>query len=53
MALPVDESPSLLHSLRVQRRVIGALFMREALTRYGRHNIGFLWLFVIAGSGLY
>lgn len=23
-----------------------ALLMREVLTRYGRHNIGFLWLFV-------
>ncbi len=30
----------------IQRRVIYALFMREVLTRYGRHNIGFLWLFV-------
>lgn len=30
----------------VQRRVVGALLMREVLTRYGRHNIGFLWLFV-------
>lgn len=46
MALPVNESPSLLDSLRVERRVLGALFLREALTRYGRHNIGFLWLFV-------
>jgi len=27
-------------------RVIGALLMREVLTRYGRHNIGFLWLFI-------
>jgi ABC-2 type transport system permease protein/capsular polysaccharide transport system permease protein len=26
--------------------VIGALFMREVLTRFGRHNIGFLWLLV-------
>ncbi|AOK46132.1 sugar ABC transporter permease [Burkholderia sp. MSMB617WGS] len=33
-------------SLAVQRRVIFALLMREVLTRYGRHNIGFLWLFV-------
>lgn len=32
-------------SWRIQRRVIGALLMREVLTRYGRHNIGFLWLF--------
>lgn len=30
----------------VQGRVIHALLMREILTRYGRHNIGFLWLFV-------
>lgn len=33
-------------SLAIQLRVIGALLMREVLTRYGRHNIGFLWLFV-------
>lgn len=38
--------PGLLDSLKVQRRIVGALFMREVLTRYGRHNIGFLWLFV-------
>jgi ABC-2 type transport system permease protein/capsular polysaccharide transport system permease protein len=37
---------SLKHSLAVQRRVLGALLVRELLTRYGRHNIGFLWLFV-------
>jgi ABC-type polysaccharide/polyol phosphate export permease len=37
---------SLWRSLAIQRRVIGALLMREVLTRYGRHNIGFLWLFV-------
>jgi ABC-type polysaccharide/polyol phosphate export permease len=30
----------------IQRRVITALILREMLTRYGRHNIGFLWLFV-------
>ncbi len=30
----------------VQCRVIGALLMREVLTRYGRHNIGILWLFI-------
>lgn len=28
------------------RRVIGALLLREMLTRYGRNNIGFLWLFI-------
>ena len=26
--------------------MIWALLLREILTRYGRHNIGFLWLFV-------
>lgn len=33
-------------SLAIQLRVISALIMREVLTRYGRHNIGFLWLFL-------
>jgi capsular polysaccharide transport system permease protein len=36
---------SLSRSFAIQRRVIGALLMREILTRYGRHNIGFLWIF--------
>lgn len=35
----------LAESWTIQRRVLGALLMREILTRYGRHNIGFLWLF--------
>ncbi len=39
------QSTSLLESFRIQFRVLHALFMRELLTRYGRHNIGFLWLF--------
>lgn len=38
--------PTLRQSWRIQRRVIWALVLREILTRYGRHNIGFLWLFV-------
>ncbi|CBJ51871.1 ABC transporter permease [Ralstonia solanacearum] len=33
-------------SLAVHARVVGALLRREILTRYGRHNIGFMWLFV-------
>jgi capsular polysaccharide transport system permease protein len=37
---------SLSRSFAIQRRVIGALVMREVITRYGRHNIGFLWLFL-------
>ncbi len=32
-------------AVAIQTRVIGALLMREVITRYGRHNVGFLWLF--------
>lgn len=39
-------SPALLESLRTNRRIIGALLVREILTRFGRHNLGFLWLFL-------
>ena len=48
LSLNSHEAPSasLLSSFRTQLRVIGALLMREVLTRYGRKNIGFLWLFV-------
>lgn len=48
MAAPAPAVPgaSLRNSWQVQLRVLGALLMRETLTRYGRHNIGFLWLFV-------
>jgi len=46
MATRMEQSASFAGSLKVQLRVLRALFMREALTRYGRHNIGFLWLFV-------
>jgi capsular polysaccharide transport system permease protein len=37
---------SLAHSFAIQCRVIGALLLRELITRYGRHNIGILWLVV-------
>ena len=33
-------------ALVVQKRVLGALFMREFVTRWGRRNLGFAWLFV-------
>jgi capsular polysaccharide transport system permease protein len=36
----------LLRSVVIQTRVVGALIMREIITRYGRHNIGFMWVFV-------
>jgi ABC-type polysaccharide/polyol phosphate export permease len=42
----VGQLSTLRRSAAVQGRVIYALLMREILTRYGRHNIGFLWLFV-------
>jgi ABC-type polysaccharide/polyol phosphate export permease len=41
-----SEITALRKSAAIQGRVIYALLMREILTRYGRHNIGFLWLFV-------
>ena len=40
------EKTSIFRSLAIQVRVINALIMREVITRYGRHNIGFLWLFL-------
>jgi capsular polysaccharide transport system permease protein len=32
-------------SFAVQRRVVGAIVMRELVTRWGRRNLGFAWLF--------
>lgn len=42
----MQNGASLAAAFRVQLRVIGALLMREILTRFGRRNIGFLWIFV-------
>lgn len=49
--MPSNDTPylgqaSLRACLKVQGRVLHALLIREMLTRYGRNNIGFLWLFV-------
>lgn len=41
-----SEKTSLVRSFIIQSRVIGALLMREIITRYGRRNLGFLWLFL-------
>jgi capsular polysaccharide transport system permease protein len=38
------ETASLLRSFAQQRRVIGALLLRELITRFGRENLGVLWL---------
>lgn len=35
---------SFLSCLRVQSRVVGALMLRETMTRYGHENLGFFWL---------
>lgn len=41
-----EHTPSFRSGFLVQSRVVAALFRREILTRFGRHNIGFLWMFV-------
>lgn len=40
------DQTTLRQSFAIQSRVIGALLMREIITRYGRRNLGFLWLFI-------
>ena len=42
---PAKRPPGLLDALGVQMNVIGALIMRELHTRFGRDNIGYLWVF--------
>jgi len=42
--MEVNESPTFLQSLGIQRRVLYALTMREVITRFGRENLGVLWL---------
>src|SRR4051794_26462277 len=46
MLPPPPGRTSLWLSVQVQARVIGALLMREIITRFGRDNLGFLWLFI-------
>ena len=46
MTALVGQGKDFLTRLAIQSRVLGALLMREILTRYGRHNIGFMWVFV-------
>ncbi|MEW9583920.1 ABC transporter permease [Paraburkholderia sp. DGU8] len=41
----MKRSSPLGRSATIQARVVFALIMREIITRYGRHNIGFAWLF--------
>jgi capsular polysaccharide transport system permease protein len=46
MAIETARAPgaSISESFTVQCRVIGALMIREAMSRYGHENIGFFWL---------
>lgn len=44
--LPDAAYSSFRNGLRTQLRVTHALILRELLTRYGRHNVGFLWIFL-------
>ncbi len=37
---------SFFQAFAVQKRVIGALILRELHTRYGRENVGYLWMFL-------
>ena len=48
MAPTALASDSFQRGLTVQRRVIGALLMREVITGFGRRNLGVLWLLVEA-----
>lgn len=43
-AEPAPLGTPLLRSLAIQVRVVYALFLREVITRYGRHGIGVLWV---------
>src|SRR6187402_134591 len=44
-AAPTPRGP-FLKAFAVQIRVIGALILRELHTRYGRENVGYLWMFL-------
>jgi ABC-type polysaccharide/polyol phosphate export permease len=44
LSQPLVAAPPLARSLAIQWRVVHALLMREVITRFGRHNLGVLWL---------
>jgi ABC-type polysaccharide/polyol phosphate export permease len=58
-SLAARQPAPLARALAIQRRVIGALMMREVITRFGRENFGVLWLigepmiFTLAVSALW
>ena len=46
LAMTQTADTTLKESFQIQKRVVKALILREMITRYGRNNLGFLWLFV-------
>lgn len=46
MSSSLTRRGSFWYSFKLQMRIIHALLMREIITRYGRHNLGFAWLFL-------
>ena len=46
MSATLGPQASLWSCFRIQMRVIGALTLREMGTRFGRDNLGYLWLFL-------
>lgn len=47
--MPIDTEPTIetfSRGLKVQVRVLNAVFIREIMMRYGRDNLGFLWIFI-------
>lgn len=42
----VPHEVGLLYAFRARCRVVGALLLREIHTRFGRDNLGYIWLFI-------
>ncbi|HKC17728.1 MAG TPA: ABC transporter permease [Steroidobacteraceae bacterium] len=42
--MDIADEPPLLQCLRIQGRVMHALLLREIITRFGRENLGVIWL---------
>ncbi|WP_322034385.1 ABC transporter permease [Burkholderia sp. BCC1970] len=46
MAEPPNGDSRLGEAFAIQRRVVYALFLRELKTRFGKHRLGYLWIFI-------
>lgn len=46
MAEPPNGDSRLGEAFAIQRRVVYALFLRELKTRFGKHRLGYLWVFL-------